>query len=364
MLEKSLCYKAVTSETEGSYASSPISTCKRLARNCDIYIGIFGQKYGTPAPRLGISFTEMEFDEAYRDNPEKILVYVQAGEKEQQQKEFLKKVRHASSGYFGRRPFKNDEQLIQGIKADLANFVKERFDIVRKRGLKVVKKVTPSGNDYASISRNDRTNKMIKDALNITRNKGFVLKQNVYSKWGPGIHYRWHRSFDLPMQLTGGSFPEDPTVTLACPFFVCSKRFKNKTVWLLIFAFPENFKAQYIDYLYRLFNWIGRVEYTKKDRQTAVNKFWYTKDVLCVFLVHERATEPSVRRMGNVCFKTEGGLYVGEPLSTFPAKMKLGDYTAFAKHMVFAPGTKNKTIMDLKISNILNLLNSLHCSKS
>lgn len=358
-LETSLSYKVTTSETEGSYASSSVSTCKRLARDCDIYIGIFGQKYGTIVPRLSISFTEMEFYEAYKDNPEKILIYIQTGTREPRQEKFLAKVKDASSGYFGRSPFQKDEELISGIKEDLANFVKERLDLVRQKGLKVVRRVTPSRNDYTHTSRNNRANKMIRDALDIALGKGFILKQKICSEWNPGVSYIWHSRFDLPIQPRWESSSSDPTATLACPFFVCSKRLRNKVVWFLVFAFPENFKAQYINYLRWLFGWIGRVEYLSSGKEVALNKFFYSKNIFCLFLIHEKATKQSVRGLGNVCFKTEGGIYVGEPISAFPSKIETESLHKAPKHLMFTSGIKNKTTMDLKIADMLHWLNSL-----
>jgi hypothetical protein len=200
---------------------------------------------------------------------------------------------------------------------------------------------------------------MIKDALDIALGKGFILKQQICSEWNPGASYIWHSRFDLPIQPIWESSSSDPTATLACPFFVCSKRLKTKTIWLLISTFPERFKAQYIDYLFGLFLWLGEVKYISSGKQTAVNKFWYSKNILSVFLIHERVTEPSVKRLGNVCFKTEGGIYVGEPLSAFPSKIEFGRLRSVPKHMIFSQGIKNKTTMDLKIADMLHWLNSL-----
>lgn len=361
-LEKSLRYKVVTSETEGSYAHSSVITCKQLARNCDIYIGIFGQKYGTLVPRLSISFTEMEFNEAYNDNPEKILIYVKAGEQEPRQKTFLRKVKHASLGYFARNPFKNDEELIEGIKEDIANFVKERLDIVRKKGLKVIKRVTPLEKDYAYTSRHNRAIRMAEDVLDIVCSKGFHLERGICSEWNPRkpLYYESKLSFfDLPTRRKEGFLSENPIFTLACPFFACSKKINNKVLWLLIFAFPEDFKAQYVDYLDLVFRWIGRIEHPGTKR-IEVNQFWYNKNILSVFLVHGKTTELSVRRLGTVCFKTEAGIYAGEPINLFPSKIEIeSSWRPVPKHMLFAQGVKNKTIMDSKINDILHWLNSL-----
>ena len=363
MLERSLGYKVVTSETEGSYASSSVLTCKRLARNCDIYIGIFGQKYGTLVPRLGISFTEMEFAEAYKDNPEKILIYVKTGEQEPRQKTFLRKVKDASLGYFARNPFKNDEELIEGIKEDIANFVKERLDIVRKKGLKVIKRVTPLEKDYAYTSRHNRAIRMVKDALDIVCSKGFHLERDIYSEWNlkrPSYYEPELNFLDLPTCCKEDSFSENLIFTLACPFFGCSKKINNKVLWLLIFAFPEDFKAQYVNYLHSVFRWIGKIEHTGTKR-IAVNHFWYNKNILSIFLVHGKTTEPSVRPLGAVCFKTEAGIYAGEPINLFPSKIEIESswWRPVPKHMLFAQGVKNKTIMDSKINDILHWLNSL-----
>jgi hypothetical protein len=56
---------------------SPEWTCRFLARECDLYIGIFGDNDGSVPRGLGMSPTAMEYREARDNDQGKILIYVQ-----------------------------------------------------------------------------------------------------------------------------------------------------------------------------------------------------------------------------------------------------------------------------------------------
>jgi len=51
-------------ETAGSDAAPPNITSVRRVRQCEIFIGIYGHRYGTIDPATGESITELELDEA------------------------------------------------------------------------------------------------------------------------------------------------------------------------------------------------------------------------------------------------------------------------------------------------------------
>jgi hypothetical protein len=54
----------VVMETSGSDAGAPNVISTRRVRQCDIFIGIYGRRYGTIDPTGGKSITELELDEA------------------------------------------------------------------------------------------------------------------------------------------------------------------------------------------------------------------------------------------------------------------------------------------------------------
>lgn len=85
---------------EKSVASSPHIGSLELACNCDFYLLLLGERYGD-ATRDGKSATEAEFDEAYRDNPTKILVFEKEGVvPEERQKTFIERVSDYYKGYW------------------------------------------------------------------------------------------------------------------------------------------------------------------------------------------------------------------------------------------------------------------------
>ena len=53
-------------ETFGSDDAPPEILSVRRVRECDIFVGIYAQRYGTVDPSTGKSITELEFDEAER----------------------------------------------------------------------------------------------------------------------------------------------------------------------------------------------------------------------------------------------------------------------------------------------------------
>lgn len=48
-------------EEFGARTSAPLDTCIIYARECDIYIGIIGMRYGSVDKKSGKSFTQVEY---------------------------------------------------------------------------------------------------------------------------------------------------------------------------------------------------------------------------------------------------------------------------------------------------------------
>lgn len=82
----------------GAKPMSPRDACLEGVRKSDVYIGLFGKRYGHKTDR-GKSVTEEEFDEARRRGIN-ILAFEERIEKEKEQMEFLSRVKSFEEGYF------------------------------------------------------------------------------------------------------------------------------------------------------------------------------------------------------------------------------------------------------------------------
>jgi hypothetical protein len=83
------------------FGAQPVSSqiaCHEGVRNSDVYVGIFGTRYGYVAPSSGLAATEEEFNEA-RNRGLPILCFEQNGSKEPAQEEFLKRIKDYEQGY-------------------------------------------------------------------------------------------------------------------------------------------------------------------------------------------------------------------------------------------------------------------------
>jgi len=120
-----LHFEALRAETIGAQSVSPEEVCLMMARECDIYLGILGARYGTVPPGETISVTEMEFDEA-RARGKQMLVYRKlVDEYEPAQEEFVKRIGHFKKGLTWRDFSETDlpEPLSAWIKEDVARLI-------------------------------------------------------------------------------------------------------------------------------------------------------------------------------------------------------------------------------------------------
>lgn len=109
-------------ETIGSLPHTPREVCAALARQCDIFILITGERYGYIIEE-GISVVEFEFQIAQSQNPEKILVYVKDRvNREARLKEFLGRLQDFDHGYF-RSLFITPEELYEKIQPDIVRWI-------------------------------------------------------------------------------------------------------------------------------------------------------------------------------------------------------------------------------------------------
>jgi hypothetical protein len=111
------------SETFGSASRPPRVICRLLAERCRIFVLIIGEYYGTKIEPEGISVVEFEFNTAYAQNPDKILLYVKDGVRyEPQVEEFLTRLQHFNEGFF-RSLFKTPEELYELLQPDLTRWI-------------------------------------------------------------------------------------------------------------------------------------------------------------------------------------------------------------------------------------------------
>jgi len=138
-----LGHEAIRAETHGSTGSPALNICLDMAKTCDLYVGIFGARYGSVPPGLSVSVTELEFDMARGSDPTKILVYRQEGVTEARQLEFLERVEHFTEGYFRRPRFRVADELAEFLRTDIPDWISDR---IRRNTVSVVakKSVTPT----------------------------------------------------------------------------------------------------------------------------------------------------------------------------------------------------------------------------
>ena len=115
-----------------SDASSSMLKTIELARNCDLFILILGQKYGFELSD-GRSATELEFDEAVFQDPTKVLVFLKKGETEPEpkQQKFIEKVSDYYSGYW-RVEFQFTHQLQEYVNKSVLSWLKDRAALSKK----------------------------------------------------------------------------------------------------------------------------------------------------------------------------------------------------------------------------------------
>lgn len=124
---KELRLEAIRAETFGATAQTPLETCREMVRDSDVFIGIYGGRYGHVPPGQSLSVTEMEFQEARRVGKD-ILVYIKGDvELESEQAAFLRRADDFQGGYFRRPPFRTLSDLEEGIKEDLIALLSSRF---------------------------------------------------------------------------------------------------------------------------------------------------------------------------------------------------------------------------------------------
>jgi hypothetical protein len=124
---EALKLEALRAETFGSQPDTPADTCRAMVRECDVFVGIYGGRYGYVPPGQSVSVTEMEFLEA-RQTDKDILVYIKGDVvHDGKQAEFLRRADDFEGGYFRRPAFRTITELEEWIKEDLIALLSSRF---------------------------------------------------------------------------------------------------------------------------------------------------------------------------------------------------------------------------------------------
>jgi hypothetical protein len=104
-------------------SQTTVEECERWSRECDLFILLAGKDYGYECPK-GMSFTELEYDAAMKNNPKKIRAFVKKTQpaRECRQEEFINRV---SSGVTGRRykQFESDKELMKLVPKTIVRFL-------------------------------------------------------------------------------------------------------------------------------------------------------------------------------------------------------------------------------------------------
>ncbi len=114
----SLRQQPVMAEDFGAQPFSSQTACMEGVKSSEIYIGIFGPRYGYKAPGSGLAATEEEFNEARRRGLPILCFEQKSNRKEAEQTAFLKRIKAYETGYafaFFKTPDELKMQVVQAI---------------------------------------------------------------------------------------------------------------------------------------------------------------------------------------------------------------------------------------------------------
>ena len=125
-------WKCIGMEDFGADPETPIDKCLARLKDCNLYVGILGNRYGDVHPQLGKSYTELEYDEALRLKI-KPLMFLATGdfkismaEREsddlhEKQKEFRSRIAQHTGHFIAE--FDNSDRLGAAVAKAIANQV-------------------------------------------------------------------------------------------------------------------------------------------------------------------------------------------------------------------------------------------------
>lgn len=120
-------FTVLRSETLSAPGKSSLEVCEKMAKECDLYVGILGARYGAEFDEIGTSVVEFEYNVAKDDDKSKVMIYIKdVPERDQKQQEFIKRVEDFTQGIFRHPYFKSVEELGEYFKRDLDTWITER----------------------------------------------------------------------------------------------------------------------------------------------------------------------------------------------------------------------------------------------
>ncbi|MBL8227258.1 MAG: DUF4062 domain-containing protein [Bryobacterales bacterium] len=122
-----LQFETLHAEAIGVSDRTVSESLARAVEECDIFLGLYGSRYGYKPPQLDVSVTEFELQKA-REAGKDILIYVKDGiEPDNVQLAFLHRAEAFEGGDLRRPRFRSLGELEAAVKEDLEALVTRRF---------------------------------------------------------------------------------------------------------------------------------------------------------------------------------------------------------------------------------------------
>ena len=116
----------------GRPSDNPEKDCALWAAQCDIFILLIGERYGSLVPSKKISFVEFEHAVGYKEDPGKILRYDKEGvTREPKLEEFLTRLDRLKTAYV-KSSFTTVIDLSQQVKHDVSQWLASRRQLLDK----------------------------------------------------------------------------------------------------------------------------------------------------------------------------------------------------------------------------------------
>lgn len=127
---RQLCFERFRLETIGSISDSPEDIGDELAAECDLFILLIGKRNGRVISEAGVSVVERRFHSVRRENPHKILIYIQTladGERDREAEDFIHRITEGSKAYFQIKSFRSPDELVGLVGNDINTWLAARI---------------------------------------------------------------------------------------------------------------------------------------------------------------------------------------------------------------------------------------------
>ena len=123
---RELGIEPVLAEDAPSSAESPETWCLTQAVECDLAIGVYGNRYGAIPPRMQVSVSELEFNRARDADPTKLILFrFAADDPEAAQRAFFDRIREFHDGYLV-RDAKDVAELEAHVRDGVLDWIADR----------------------------------------------------------------------------------------------------------------------------------------------------------------------------------------------------------------------------------------------